>query len=160
MPLHADKKAISPEKAMLRLETQCARSEMCTHEAMAKMARWGLATSEATAILDSLKARKFIDDARFARAYVRDKYRFQRWGRRKIAYALALKHIARTLIQDAFEEIDEDEYREILAGLIASRARGMGDDARTYEGRTRLFRAAASRGYETELIAAELKKYM
>ncbi|MDE6311284.1 MAG: RecX family transcriptional regulator [Muribaculaceae bacterium] len=160
MPLPADKKPLTPEKAMLRLETRCARSEMCSREAMEKMARWGLPAAEASAILDSLKARKFIDDARFARAFVRDKYRFQRWGRRKITYALALKRISRPMIDEALAEIDEREYREILAGLIAARARAIGADACTYEGRTRLFRAAASRGYETEFISAELKKYV
>ncbi len=160
MPLPADKKAISPEKALLRLETQCARSEMCTHEALTKMARWGLNANDAAAILKSLKSRKFIDDARFARSFVRDKYRFQRWGRRKIAYALALKHIPRLLIEEAMGEIDEREYGEILAALIASRARALGEEAHTYEGRTRLFRTAASRGYESSLIAPLLSKYV
>ncbi|MDE6276818.1 MAG: RecX family transcriptional regulator [Muribaculaceae bacterium] len=158
MPLPSDRKPITPEKALLRLEERCARSEMCEHEALERMARWGLPASDAIQVLRSLTSRKFIDNERFAAAFVRDKYRFQRWGRRKIAYALALKKIPRSIIGPAMEQIDDSEYREILSALIAARARTLGEGARTYEGRTKLFRMAASRGYESDLIAAELKR--
>lgn len=158
MPLPGNKAPISVEKALLRLETQCAASEQCEREALDKMRRWGLSGADAMRVLESLKSRKFIDNERYTRAFVRDKYRFQRWGRRKIAYALSMKGIGRQQIEAAMEGIDEEEYEEILRGLLQARARAMGEESQTYEGRTKLFRMAASRGYEPSLVADLLRK--
>lgn len=157
MPLPGNNRQLSPEKALLRLETRCARSEVCEREALDKMRGWGLSSQESAEVLESLKRRKFIDNARYASAFVRDKYRFQRWGRRKIAYALALKGISKPVIASAMEEIDPEEYTRILEGLIRARARVLGEEAATYEGRTKLFRMAASRGYESGAISAVIR---
>ena len=144
----------SAEKELQRLEALCARSEQCESEILGKLRRRGLCASDAARVLESLKSRRFVDNARYASAFVRDKYRFMRWGRRKIAYALSAKGVSQADIEAAM-----DEYRTILAGLISARARVMGDEAYTYEGRTRLFRMAASRGYEADEIAAMVKKF-
>ncbi len=149
----------SAEKELQRLEALCARSEQCESEILGKLRRRGLCASDAARVLESLKSRRFVDNARYASAFVRDKYRFMRWGRRKIAYALSAKGVSQADIEAAMDEIDADEYRTILAGLISARARVMGDEAYTYEGRTRLFRMAASRGYEADEIAAMVKKF-
>ena len=84
------KKPISPEKAKVRLEELCARSEQCTGDAYKKLQTWGIARSDAETIVKSLVDRRFIDDERFCHAFVRDKMRFARWGRRKIKAALMM----------------------------------------------------------------------
>lgn len=159
MPLPGNPKPVTPEKALRRLELQCAKAEMCSCEALEKMKRWGLSSRDAESVLDSLTSRRFIDDSRYASAFVRDRYRFKRWGRRKIAYALSLKRIPRPVIQTALESIDVAEYETILRGLIRTRI-GMMDAsvAKSFEGRTKLFRMAVSRGYEPELIARILRE--
>lgn len=152
-------KPISAEKALARLEALCARSEQCEGELLGKMRRWGLASEDASRVLASLKSRRFVDNSRYASAFVRDKYRFSRWGRRKIAYVLSGKGVSRADVESAMDEIDVAEYRSILAGLVKARAAVMGEEAYTYDGRTRLFRMAASRGYESDEIAAVLKNF-
>lgn len=157
MPLPGNREPLTAEKALRRLEMQCVKSEQCEREALDRMHRWGLSADVAVQVLGSLKARGFIDNARYAEAFVRDKYRFQRWGRRKLAYALSMKGISRSDADGAMERIDEGEYRRILGALLGARAKAMGGVARTYEGRTKLFRMAVSRGYEPELVADILR---
>lgn len=150
------KKTITSQDALMRLETLCAQSEQCSYDLRQKLYRWGISSPDSDKIIKQLIETRFVDDARFAVAYCRDKYRFNRWGRIKIVYGLRSKHIQSCDITSALETIDTEEYEEILVSVIKSKA-SMTKDVDTYEGRTRLFRSVASRGYEPSLIAQIIK---
>lgn len=143
---------VTPERALARLQELCARSEQCTGEALERLRRMGLRGSVAHEIVQQLVDQRFIDDERYARAYVRDKHLFARWGRIKIRQALRLKQLEREDIDTAInEEIDPDAYVEQLAALMRSRLRGMAG-VPWAEAVPRLVRFAASRGFEPGLI--------
>lgn len=144
------------QQAMARMEELCARAEHSTGEIMQKLLRMGISPADAGRIVQSMTERRFIDDSRFALAFARDKMEYSRWGKRKIALALYQKHVARELIDDALDNLDEDRYRTILAELIQAKKRTIAE-ADTYEGRTKLYRFAASRGFEPDLIAEALR---
>lgn len=146
-----NKRTITPQNALTRLETLCARSEQCTHDIRQKLYKWGISSSDSCKIIKSLTDRKFIDDNRFAEAFVRDKFRFSKWGRLKIAQALSLKHIPRHIINDTLELIDPDDYETTLISTISQKAKSI-DMPDSFEGKTRLFRFMASRGFEPSLI--------
>ena len=64
-------------------------------------------------VLDALEDEKYIDSARYARAFVHDKLAYDRWGRLKMQQALRLKRIPQCDITEAFTEmIEPDAYRE------------------------------------------------
>lgn len=151
------KKPISPKAALDRLESLCARSEQCTYDLRRKLTQWGIATDESNKIIESLAARHFVDDARFAASYVRDKYRFNYWGRAKIVAGLIAKRVDRQQIDNALDEIDPDEYALLAAAALKSKARSI-KDVDTYEGRTRLFRAGIAKGYEASLVSKIIKE--
>lgn len=153
-----ERSPITAEQALARAEELCARAEHASGEIREKLWRWGIGPDQADGIIDSLQERRFLDDARFARAFVRDKIEFAGWGRRKIALALYKKRVPRDIITEALESIDMEAYTARLAGLIRRAAEAMGDDARTYEGRTRLYRRAAARGFEPDIIAPLLPR--
>lgn len=144
------KRPITPERARVRAEELCARAEHCSGEIREKLLRWGLTRVDADAIVDALVDTRFIDDARFARAFVRDRVRFARWGRRKIAAALYQKRIDRATIAEALDAIDPDEYLEAARAVVAAKARNYDG---TYESRARIYRAAAARGFEPDIIS-------
>lgn len=150
------RRTITPEKAVERLESLCARSEQASGELRRKLRQWGISESKADEIIDSLIDRRFVDDERFAGAFVRDKIRFARWGRRKIRQALYQKGIASEIISKVLAEIDEDEYESVLAAILSAKARTTYDIA-TYEGRTQLYRHGLSRGFEPDLVARHLR---
>lgn len=143
----------------MRLEALCARSEQCEGEIRRKLHLWQIGEEDADTIVRSLRRRRFVDDSRYAGAFVRDKYRFARWGRRKIELALRQKRVDADIIAEALDEIDEDEYTEVLRQLIVLKSKSLGDmDA--YEARTRLFRFAVSRGFETTIVSSIISQVL
>lgn len=151
------KKQISATTALSRLEALCSRSEQCTGDARKKLATWGINQNEAEQIVASLVQRRFIDDSRFCRAFVQDKIMFSHWGRRKITLSLIQKRLDRDTIAEAINEIDELEYLAILKKIVLAKAKTI-VDAETYDGRTRIFRFAVSRGFEPALVSNVIRE--
>lgn len=145
------KKPLGRKNALARLEELCARSEQCSYDLCQKLYKWGV-EQPYDDIIDSLIDGKYLDDERFAAAFVRDKYRFDRWGRRKIARALMAKRIPSAVISEALENIDAREYAMNCYNLLDARRRQLSDALSDYEKRARLLRFAAGRGYEPSLI--------
>ena len=107
--------------------------------------------------MNRLQEERFIDEQRFACSFVRDKYRFNQWGRIKISQQLKLKHIPEALIMKAMEEIDESEYLSLLTDQLARKIRSV--KARNdYERNGKLIRFAVGRGYEMGEVIECLKK--
>lgn len=154
--MNSNRRPLTPDKALARLEDLCARSEQSTGEAARKLAGWGIPAIDAAKIMASLVERRYIDDRRYCHAFVKDKFRFARWGKRKIYGALTLKRVNKALISEALDEIDEEEYYNSLCEIISAKARTI-SDADTYEGRNRLFRFAVSRGFEPDLITRAIR---
>lgn len=150
-------KPTTAAQALERLEELCARAEHCQSEMRDKLRTWGFASSVAEKVVASLVERKFVDDARYSRAYVHDKFAYQKWGRRKIAQGLMAKRIGRDEIDDALAEIDTDEYQETLAGLLRAKLRIDPSLLASYEGRMRLYRFALQRGFESTAISVAMK---
>lgn len=151
------KKECTVEEARLKAEAYCAMSEHCTDDVCRKLEQWGAPLAAYDSILEHLKKEKYVDDARYAIAFVRDKYRFNQWGRMKIVQALRMKQIASVEINRALEEIDETEYSDILTSVI-QRKQPTIKAANDYERRGKLIRFAAGRGYEMEKILQCLER--
>lgn len=150
------KKRISEEVALQRLETLCAAGEHCRHELTEKLHKWGVTAQEATRILESLEQRRFVDDSRFASAFVRDKLLYNHWGKIKISLALRAKRIDPDIIDEALDEIDSEEYEEVAREFLAAKARTV-KEGNCYDGRSRLYRHGLSRGFESPLVARIVK---
>lgn len=150
------RKTLTPENALTRLEAECSRTEHCTSEMFERLRKWGITGATASKIVEHLQAENFINDRRYASAFVRNKLMFNHWGRRKISVAMMLKHIDRTIIREALEQIDETDYRDILLKTMRTKARQI-KEGNTYEGRTKLYRAMLSRGFESAAISAIIR---
>lgn len=152
------KKPLAPDKALERLMTLCISAEHCTHEMMVKLARWGITPADATRIIARLRKEQFIDDRRFAMAYAADKARFNAWGTRKIRLGLMQKRITPDDIEAAIAGIPAADLLEGLKLTLRSKLLTMDrEEAATYQGRTKLFRHAASRGFDPEMIACLMR---
>lgn len=145
------------EEARLKAEAYCAMSEHCTDDVCRKLEQWGAPLAAYESILEHLKKEKYVDDARYAIAFVKDKYRFNQWGRMKIVQALRLKQIPSVEINQALEEIDDTEYSDILMSVIRRKLPTI-KAVNGYERKGKLVRFAAGRGYEVEKILQCLKR--
>lgn len=135
----------------------CSRSEKCTSEIREKLRQWELSDDQLVPVLKKLLDEKYIDEERFARAYAKDKFRFNRWGRQKIEYMLCSKQIPHEIIELAMEELNEDSYAEKLRQLLSEKAKSIkGKDQ--FDRRNKLVRFAMSRGFEMNSIYNALKE--
>ena len=150
-------KEITMEVARNKAEAYCSASEHCRADVLLKLQQWGAPEDAWELILKHLEEEKYIDDQRYATFFVRDKYRFNQWGRIKIGQALRMKHIHSAYIAEAMEAIDEDEYRAILLALLKKKVRGI-KASNDYERQGKLVRFAASHGYEIGDILQCMKK--
>lgn len=138
-------------EALSKMEAFCATAEHCRAEVTEKMQRWGLAYDAVNRIADHLEREKFIDEERYCRAFINDKYRFAKWGKAKIAQALRLKKISPYVFNLMLNKIDQDEYLEILRGLLESKRKSVRGTS-PYEQNGKLVRFALSRGFEMDDI--------
>lgn len=130
---------------------QCARKETCRSEITAKLLAKGMPGDEADALLARLEREGYLDEARYARAYAADKFRFNHWGRVKIRYMLLHKGVSDCDIDTALGEIAEEEYGEALRQFLAARLRATDGGDPTLAGQ-KAARAAITRGYEPQLV--------
>ena len=151
------KKEISENEARFKAEAYCSMAEHCRAEVMDKLYQWGIPSVWMEGILNHLEQEGYIDHLRYAKAFVRDKYRFNQWGRIKISQSLRQKHLASADILVAMEEIDEEEYFSVLEHLLEKKLSGL-KAKNTFERTGKLVRFAASRGYEMDEILRSLKR--
>jgi regulatory protein len=142
---------IREEKAMKRVADYCAESEQCRASASKMMKKWGFSNKMIEGILEALETSGFINEDRYSRCFVNDKFRLNKWGRVKIAQALALRNIPETTYQPYLNDIDEDEYMATLKHLIHTKMRSI--QGKTEEEReNKLIRYAVGRGFEMRYI--------
>lgn len=154
-----NRKPLSAEAALERLETMCATAEISTGEARRKLFRWGVPPSEVGNIIASLVERRFVDDSRFAGAFARDKAQFANWGKIKIAMQLRQKGITADLIEQALESIDTDKYQDKLRHLICSEINRSPEQYADFAGCQKLARRFIARGFEPALVIAAIKQH-
>lgn len=142
---------LTDEEALSRVASYCSTAEHCRAEISEKLQRWGIAYQTVIRILNQLEDEKYIDEERFCRAFVNDKYRFAKWGKMKIAQALYMKKIPKDLSWRCLNGIDEEEYLSILRDLLASKRKSI-NAADDYELNGKLMRFAMSRGFELKDI--------
>lgn len=146
------------EQALQRAASLCSGSEHCISDIEEKLHRWGVAKADAKRVIDTLIDEKYIDEIRYATAYTRDKLRFSHWGRIKIRTMLRAQRISEADINNAFDNIDQEEYLGILESIISKKRQTM-DDAESYASRAKLIRFAMQRGFEMHEITKFISEY-
>ena len=145
------KKDMTEQEAYLQLAALCAQAEHCQQEMRDKMRRWELDEIVQNRIIDRLIKERYIDDERYARAFVKDKIRYNKWGRRKVQQGLWQKRIDADIQQRVLDEIDEKEYLDVLRPLLKQKRKSI-RAANDYELNQKLARFALSRGFTFDLI--------
>ena len=145
------KKEMTEQEAYLRLAALCAQAEHCEQEMRDKMRRWGLDEAAQDKVVERLTKERYIDEERYARAFVKDKIRYNKWGRRKVQQALWMKHISDDIQQQVLDEIDEKEYLDVLRPLLKQKRKSIKAES-DYELNQKLVRFALSRGFGFDII--------
>ena len=141
----------SEQQALFSLTTICSQSEHCSQEMIEKLQKWEIPEAAQARIMQYLTKEKYIDDARFARFFINDKVKYNKWGRRKVEQALWLKHIGKDISDPIFEEYSDDDWLEILRPLINQKKKTV-KGRNAYEANGKLIRFALGRGFDMNLI--------
>jgi regulatory protein len=145
------KKEMTEQEAFLQLAALCAQAEHCEQEMRDKLKRWGFDESVQNRIIERLVRERYIDNERYARAFVKDKIRYNKWGRRKVQQALWLKRIDKDIQQRVLDEIDENEYLSVLRPLLRQKQKTV-KAQNDYELNQKLVRFAIGRGFTFDII--------
>ena len=145
------KKETTEQEAYLQLAALCAQAEHCQQEMRDKMKRWEMAPEVQERVITRLIKERYIDDERYARAFVKDKIRYNKWGRRKVQQGLWMKHIDDDIQQRVLSEVDDAEYLTVLKPLLEQKAKSIKAE-NDYELTQKLVRFALGRGFTYDII--------
>ena len=138
-------------QAYQKLTDLCAHSEHCQQEMLDKMRQWGVSEEEQAGVMQRLIEERFVDDERFARAYIYDKIRYNKWGRRKVEQALWTKRIDDHISKPLLDEVDDEEYLKILRPMLKQKRKGIRAKSE-YEATMKVIKYALSRGFTMDII--------
>lgn len=145
------KKETTEQEAYLQLAALCAQAEHCQQEMRDKMKCWEMAPEVQERVIARLIKERYIDDERYARAFVKDKIRYNKWGRRKVQQGLWMKHIDDDIQQRVLSEVDDTEYLAVLKPLLKQKAKSIKAE-NDYELTQKLVRFALGRGFTYDII--------
>lgn len=145
------KRSKTPEQALAALMRLAARSEKSSGDAMRLMRNWDVEPSARQSVLQKLIDSKFIDDRRYAEAFVRDKMRFSGWGVFKLRSALHAKGIAAEIVDEVLQSLDRSNMSDRLRDRLERKMRSVKFTSR-YDLKSKLMRYGASLGYDFESV--------
>ena len=139
------------QDAYLTLAALCAQAEHCQWEMLEKMRRWELPEEAQARVMERLVKEHYVDDERFTRAFVKDKIRYNKWGRRKVEQALWQKRIDNDIRQRVLDDVDDEEYLTVLRPLLKQKRKST-KAQNDYELNQKLIRFALGRGFTFDII--------
>lgn len=151
------KREKTPQQALETLMRLCSRAEKCTGDARRLMRGWGVNAQDAERVVARLVAERFIDERRYALAFVRDKVRLNGWGPAKIRAALAAKGVERQAVEHALGQIPDDSLS--LEKRLERKLRLL-HEPDPYRRKVRLMRYGISLGYDCQTVAEAVCKIL
>lgn len=151
-------KTVTRDEALLKMADLCARSEQCESDIARKLRAKGMSSGDIRSIIDELVERSFIDHRRYATAFTRDKVRFSAWGKMKIRAALIARRIPESIINDAFEQVDTEDYKSAV--MRSARSAAMSLDFKEHSDRLKLFRRLVSKGFEPDVANRAIRELL
>jgi len=137
--------------ALARAMAHCSRREYCIDDIRKKLQAWEVNNRDSEKIISVLIKENFINESRYAIAYVRDKFKYNKWGKVKIAAHLKSRKIPHDLINSALDIIDNESYIKFLKELIQGHRKTV-RAKNQYDLKAKLLRYGLSKGFESSLL--------
>lgn len=152
-------KKLNEQEMLHRMAAYCSSAERCEQDVRQKLVKAELEPEAVSRIINRLRQEKFIDEARFARAFVSDKFRFNHWGKYKIRCELLRKEISEEEIELALSSLEMEEYDQVLMDLLKTKMKSVKakDERERYY---KLLRFAVGRGFQPAEAGTCLKRLL
>ncbi|MCY0971005.1 regulatory protein RecX [Chryseobacterium wangxinyae] len=149
--MQPEKKLFTFEETKQKLVNYCVYQDRCHAEVEQKMREFVLIPEAKDEILLYLMKENYLNEERFTRSYIRGKFNIKHWGKNKIKMHLKQKGINEKLINRCFDEIDDEDYLNIIRKIYEShfsKQKGL----QVYQKRSKTIKYLLSRGFEYENI--------
>jgi regulatory protein len=137
--------------ALSKAMALCSRREYCISEIREKVVSWGISDSDSDKIIATLIQENFINEERYATAFVKDKFNYNKWGKIKISAHLKAKRIQSVTIKIALESIDDDVYIKTITSVLESHRRSV-KAKNKYDLKAKMLRYGLSKGFESSIL--------
>lgn len=137
--------------ALNKAMAMCASREYCRDDIRTKLNSWSLNDIDSETVLSTLIKENFINETRYAEAFVKDKYYQNKWGKLKIAVHLRAKKINSQALESALNLIDDESYHKMIKETLSAHARTV-KAKNQYDLKGKLLRFGLSRGFESNIL--------
>ncbi len=150
-------KPLSPDQVLDKMAKYCAYQERCVKDVTEKLKTFELTQKEKDEILDYLIDNRFVNNTRFAQAFVKGKINQSGWGLNKIRFHLMQKGIDKEIIDEALQTYDEEAYRQRLIDVLKIKAKTVKAE-NDFERNRKLAAYAMQKGFEANLVWEVIKE--
>jgi regulatory protein len=145
------KKTYTVDEAKKKLEYYCVYQERCHKEVTQKLKDMSMIPEAIDVIIVHLLEHNFLNEERFAKTFVRGKFKIKKWGKRRLTLELKRKDISKVNINQALSEINEAEYIEVFNNLAEKRLLSI-KETNKFKKRKKLADYLLYRGWESHLV--------
>lgn len=145
------KRTYTLEEAKKVLENYCAYQERCHKEVRQKLQGMYMIPEAIDVIIVHLLQHNYLNEERFARAYVRGKLKHKKWGKQRLTQELKKRDISKVNITKALAEINDEEYLNIFNDL-AEKKLGLIKERNIFKRKKKLADYLLYRGWESFLV--------
>jgi len=138
-------------EAYAKMAQLCSRTEQRSADIRKKIVAYEIMDELVEEIITKLRKEKFLDDERYVKAYVSDKFRLNKWGKIKMRYYLKAKGLSNDVIEIGLQEIKEEQYKKALISTLKEKAKTIKSGDK-FDKMGQIIRFAQSRGFEPEMI--------
>lgn len=152
-------KTYTVDEAQNKLESYCAYQERCHKEVRAKLQDMNMISEAVDKIMVHLIQNNYLNEERFAKAFVRGKFRIKKWGKNRLVRELKFKDISKYAIDVALKEIEDQDYFETLDELTQKRIAQV-NEKNSYKKKKKVADYLLYRGWESHLVYQKLNEYL
>lgn len=138
----------------------CNYQERCHQDVRNKLYDLGARKDEVEILIAELISDNLLNEERYARAFVRGRFRMKKWGRNKILQELKLHRISDYCIKKGMTEIDGVEYESVLGQLCSKKWKELAKEANQFVKKGKVYRYLLQKGYEQDMIAEAINQLL
>ncbi|WP_299225295.1 regulatory protein RecX [uncultured Psychroserpens sp.] len=150
------RKTYTVDEARKRMERYCVYQERCHKEVHQKLYEMRMIPEARDQIVVHLIKHNFLNEERYAKAFVNGKFRIKKWGRQRLKLELKRKDISKINIATALKEIRDEEYHKTLDAIAEKRLIVIKESNRQKK-RKKLADFLLYRGWESSLVYEKVK---
>ncbi len=140
-----------------KIRAFCVYRERSQAEVREKLQSYTLIPEAVEQLLTELIQENHLNEERFARAFVRGKFKIKKWGRLKIRQELFKHQLSDYVLRKAFSEIEEKDYQKTLEELVAKKlAEYKASNSFQQKGQVACY--LINKGFEADLVWEKLKE--